>query len=294
MEESKLMQEADKYMEMAKAELSKSNWWFNRIDEIKAIDLMEKASVSYSLAQNNIKSIDALIQVLEVISKSQNPKLKYKMLNIPLLYLYACNKNKVMIQHFVIDLVNDKIIPYLQEDRMFHKIVDLFSEIAMNNEIFNNNHDAMKYYQYALTYSKMSIKKTSNIKILQKIAELNIRVNNDFNSASENYLECAKFALENSLLKFGVKYYLLYSLILMLDTKTEQQIKEKINEYITIYPIFANSPEYNLINELIESYKVKNIKFIKQVIISNSQSFDTPIIKFLEQIKNKLDNYSFL
>lgn len=73
-ENIKNIEEGDKFMQEAKVELSKSNWWFNRIDENNAIDLMNQAKNSYYLALEDIKGIDALLQTLNIISKSKDIK----------------------------------------------------------------------------------------------------------------------------------------------------------------------------------------------------------------------------
>jgi hypothetical protein len=86
--ETKYMTEADKYMELALTELSKSNWWFNRIDTNKAINLLKSAGVSYALIPDFTKSAFAYLMALQLIMTSDYEN-KH---DIALSYLGACNE----------------------------------------------------------------------------------------------------------------------------------------------------------------------------------------------------------
>ena len=57
---------AVKCQEEVKKELSKADWWFNRIDKNKAIKLLTDASTYFYLAKNYTDSLDTNLQALEL------------------------------------------------------------------------------------------------------------------------------------------------------------------------------------------------------------------------------------
>lgn len=90
---------------------------------------------------------------------------------------------------------------------------DLIEKISINYELFNNITESIKYCKNVMNYNITSNFVSISVKMSKRIAELNIAINQKI-IASDNYLECAKFAHSNSLLKYSVKNYLLYSLIM--------------------------------------------------------------------------------
>lgn len=111
MEHTKHMTEADKYMEDAKNELSKADWWFNRIDKYKAIKLMKSAALFYSIIKEYTKTANAYLQALQLITKS--PELmNLEILLIITPYFDICNTEKMQIDDNVIEFINNKFMAY--------------------------------------------------------------------------------------------------------------------------------------------------------------------------------------
>jgi hypothetical protein len=170
----------------------------------------------------------------------------------------------------------------------YRLICNLFENLIINYELFNNFGESINYCRQIISYDNLNNCPSNTIKTLKKMAELNIIIGQK-TQASENFLECAKKAITSDLLRFRVKNYLLYSLILILDEKTEVEINNKITEYTNIFPVFSNSPEQNMFLELQQAYNNHNKEFINQVIVNNKNSFDNCMIKVLEQIKNNIN-----
>lgn len=63
-------------------------------------------------------------------------------------------------------------------------------------------------------------------------------------------------------------------------------MNSKVLEYTNAIPLFSNSPEYNLINELIKAYKDKNTNLFNKAIKLNRDNFDKIIFEILENVKN--------
>jgi len=273
-----------KCQEEVKKELSKADWWFNRINKQKAIKLLTDASTYYYFAKNYIDSLDTNLQALE-LSISLN-LLDANSYNLIQTYLELSNKILKPINNRILEFVNNKLIPYLEELKAHKLIINILNEIAVNYELFGNKELALNYYNRSLENSKLyDCSPIEKVKLLKKIAEINLSLKKN-EISSEKYRECAEISINNYLLKFGVKSYLLYSLILLLDILSEEQINSKVSEYTNKIPLFSNSPEYNLINELIKAYKDKNINFFNQVIKLNRDNFDKAIFEILENIKN--------
>lgn len=282
--------DANKYMEEAKAELSKANWFFNRINKSKAIELMVKSGDSYALGKDYESSINSYFECLTLINNSPELLLDYTTCRIVLLYIERCNTNKNPINNIAHILLRDKgIINYLQQTKSYNVIIAIYAGIAINYELFNNIDDALYNYQIAIDYADLSKMTALTIKFLKKIAELNVKNNKNI-VASKNYRDCGELCLTSDLLRFNARTYLLYSLILKVEECSEEQMKEKIIECTNIDPKFANSPEYNLIYGLVLAYKVKNDDYFNKVITNNVQIFDTHIIQLLEKIKNNIVN----
>ena len=275
---------AIKCKEEVKKELSKADWWFNRIDKYKAIKLLTETSTYFYLAQNYTDSLDTNLQALE-LSISLN-LLDTNTYNLIQTYLELSNKISKPINNTILEFVNNKLMPYLEELKAHKLIINILNEIAINYELFGNKEFALNYYNSSLANSKLyDCSPIEKVKILRKIAEINVLLKKN-EISSQKYRECAEISRNNYLLKFGVKSYLLYSLILLLDILSEEQMNLKVSEYTNEIPLFSNSPEYNLINELYKAYKEKNINFFNQVIKSNRDNFDKFILEILENIKN--------
>lgn len=267
-----------------KKELSKTDWWFNRIDKNKVIKLLTEASTYFYLAKNYIDSFDTNLQALELsISLNLLDANTYKLTEY---YLELLNKISKPVDNTILEFVNNKLIPYLDELKSHKLIINILNEIAINYELFGNRELALNYYNSSLENSKhYDCSPIEKVKLLRKIAEINLLLKKN-ELSSEKYRECAEISRNNYILKFGVKSYLLYSLILLLNILSEEQMKSKVSEYTNTIPLFSNSPEYNLINELIKAYKHKNINFFNQVIKLNRDNFDKIIFEILENIKN--------
>lgn len=290
METSKHMINGDKYMEEANIELSKANWWFNRINYNKVIELMKKAGVSFALIPDYIKSTTIYLKSLQLIINTPKLDINYGiMYELTISYLKICNEGKIQIDNSIIDFINNKIINFLQETETFPLINDLFHELIINYETFNNITESLKYCQESIRYEKLNYNITGVCIIFKKMAELNIKIN-QYTIASNNYKDCITIMVKNPLLIYSVRYYMLYSLILLLDEIAEQQMSEQINDYIKVYPMFSNSYEYSLLKRLIHSYKIKNVDSFQDAINNYPGTLDTHIIKVLEQFKNNMSN----
>jgi len=281
--------DGDKYMSLAEAELAKADWFFNRIDKYKAIQMIIQSGDSYALGKDYAKSIKSYLAGITLISNSPKLLLDYNMCNLMLSYMEMCNKNKTTINNIVLKCLDKKMIIYLQEMKNYNIIIKIYEAIAFNYEIQNNTETALKYYEEASNYAEMTKMKSTTIKLINKIAELNIVVNNKI-AAFEKYKECAELCLASDLLKIKSKVYLLYSLMVVIELLNEEQFEEKMIEYKNLCPVFSNSPEYNLIRGLFLANKTKDVEYINNVIANNYLFFDKCIISILENVKNSFIN----
>lgn len=284
--------DGDNYISLSERELKKSHWGINRIDRNKAIIIIIKAGDSYLLGENYIKSTDSYYKAICLILKFSKIKLNNEMCESVLSYIKICNKNKTIIDNNCFECVKKKIIIYLEKEKKYKIIIQIYEEIAYNYEIHENTEKAIKYYEVLLNYVK--IEKINNniiyiniIYIAQKLAGLYIIINNKM-AAFEKYKECAQICLTN-MFSNNCRIYLLYSLIVILELLTEEQFRDKLIEYKKLDPTFMNCPEYNLIRGLFIAKKIKNTQFINNVIINNKLVFDIYIIEILTNLKNNLD-----
>ena len=276
--------EGDKCVTKAREELSKANWFFNRIDKYKAINLLCKAGNSYSLVKEYNKSTSAYLEGLTVVFNSPEISLDYGVCNMAHCYVEDCNKGNVLIDETVNYSLEKKIIPYLQTTQQFNLIIKIYEQIAVNYERFDNLEKSLRHYQLAKLNAEFKNMKCLTINLLKKMAELNIKSDKNV-IASANYRECAELSLTVDLLKSQSKLWLLYSLILEIKNLSEEQMKEKIIKYTDLDPTFSNSPEYHLIIALVKAYKINDIEHINKVIANNSLHFNTTILQVLEQLK---------
>jgi hypothetical protein len=281
--------DGDKYVSTARSELSKRDWFYNRIDKNKAIELMNKAGHSYALGKNYIKSSDSYFSGLNVFFNSSKilSDLDHKICEIVVSYIEMCNKSKKNIDSIIFEYLDKKIINFLQGNKKYSMIIQIYELIACNYEISSDIESTLKYYTNCLNYATMGKMTTCMIKKLKKIAELNIDVG-DLTIASKKYRECSELCLTSILLKTECKLFLAYSLILEIELFNEEQFEEKLTECKNLVPVFSNSPEYNLIKGLFLATKTKNGSFINSLIRNNNLLFDASIIQILEKLKNNL------
>lgn len=87
------------------------------------------------------------------------------------------------------------------------------------------------------------------------------------------------------LFKYTKRCHLMYSLILLLDSLSNDDLLATIDEYITMLPMFANSIEHNLVIKLNDAYRKKDTHAIQQIIDSNKLNFSESIIKVIRDLK---------
>jgi tetratricopeptide (TPR) repeat protein len=277
MEETKIQVNVSIMMDYVEKELSKYDWFFNRIDYYKVYRTLYEAGRLYYIIHKYKESASAFLQALTL------KKMDYLPLDNTMIkeYITSCMDGNIDISNDLLQKINNKITYNIDMAEIYEKLGDYYN----NNKNFG---DAMKYYNKSLEIRK-NIKHNGNstVNLLKKIAKLNIDINYK-REASKYYEECAMMLSTNNLLKFGLNRCLLYSLITLLDISTIENLNEKIKEYENKYSIFSNSPEYILFQQLMKAYIDKNSKHIKQVITSNTGDFEQCILQILETICNRM------
>lgn len=278
--------QAEKHLEDAKKELSKANWFFNRIDKYKAVSLINNSADKYLLGKDHILSKNTYLYGLRIIISSADYMLNYDNCKMCLSYLELCNKYDYQIDDDIIELIIKKIMIYTVNKKIYNMSINFMENIAKNYELFNNLDLALQYYTNAYNYGTTYNLPFTEIRFLKKIAEINIK-NNKYMVASGNYKELAIISNKSSTMSIMTSIYLCSSLILKIEFYNEGYMKELITEYSHLYPSFYNSPKYLLITGLIEAYKNKNVDYFDKV-ITNNLDFDIAIKDVLTYLKNKM------
>lgn len=153
---NKHITDAGIYLNEAVAELSKANWFFNKINKSKAINSYISAGESYALGGDYIQSAESYLSGLKVIFSSPELLLDYTMCMLMLQYVELCNRSQIPFDNTALIGLETKIIPYLQETKSYNLIINIYEVIALNYEIFGNREQTLKYYQQAMNYADAS------------------------------------------------------------------------------------------------------------------------------------------
>lgn len=285
MNNTKHIQEGDKYMKLSKDEQNKFNFIFNRTDNQKVIEYLNKSAESYLLGKDDLKGIESYLLIVKYILNKPSMINRYTS-NLFLSYIELCNKCKINVDVDAFNLLK-KIINELNDNNMISKIL---KNLAFNYEITGNIDKAIEYYEESVNYAELC--KIKCFSVVKKIAELGI-LSNNYLLASNKYKECANFTLIS---KFQVADCLLYYLILKMESLNEEQFNNELNYCVDLCPLFSyKNDSYNYSHSdfacgLFTSIKTQNKQYIETIISNKYRLFDIHITKVLKNILNKFTN----
>ena len=180
--------DGDNYISLSERELKKSHWGINKINRNKAIMMIIKAGDSYLLGENYIKSTDSYYKAMHLILKFSKIKLNNEMCKAVLSYIKICNRNKTNIDNICVECVEKKILIYLEKEKEYTLIIEIYEEIAYNYEIQEDIEKTIKYCEIILNYVRIEKMMRKIIYITRKIAGLYTIINNK-TAAFEKYKE---------------------------------------------------------------------------------------------------------
>lgn len=125
-------------------------------------------------------------------------------------------------------------------------------EIGETNEKSGQKPEAMKFYTQAADLFETEGSNSDATKCKLKIAEISAELGK-YHKAAELFEEAAKRAVENNLLKFSARGYLLQAGICLLCVMSPDDLEIKLDKYRDIDLQFAGSREATLLEQLLEA-----------------------------------------
>mmetsp|Transcript_4081 Transcript_4081/g.7156 ORF Transcript_4081/g.7156 Transcript_4081/m.7156 type:complete len:289 (+) Transcript_4081:79-945(+) len=126
-------------------------------------------------------------------------------------------------------------------------------EIAQLYEEENNVEDAIGAYQQAADYYQGEDSTSAANQCLLQVAQLSAQVNK-FKEAIKIFEQCAETALNNNLLKWSAKEYLLKAGLCVLALNDMDAAKRAVQRYKTMDMSFDGSRECKLLEDIIGSF----------------------------------------
>lgn len=300
--------EAKTLINNAKKELSRYSWF---IDYEKAFNLYTEGLENYNkyLCKLNTNAIYRLsdykecqkemlnnyIDVINMYMKYNHKIINYHKIMIILTnYLQLCNNMCINCNDNIEKFLNKE--KFLPESISTHEFTLLDKEkiyglLAENYVIRKNYYKAIEYYEKILMYLTLAGDYyMKNAEILKKIIEVNI-ITGDYNKASKHYKEIARLSSLKRLTNFNTSLYLIQSIIIIMDIKTDDEIKEIIDEYNNLYSQFTNTGDYILLNDILQAYKNKDISQLQTINKQCCFKFDPVVINKIDNIIKYINNY---
>lgn len=158
--------------------------------------------------------------------------------------------------------------------------------------------NALKSYETAYGLHGL-YSSTTSYRVMEDIARLNV-VTGSYQKALENYEILSQDAIDHPALKYMCKEYLMRAMLCHICIHSEDsdvsEIKTIHNEYKSKYPIFCDTMENSLVENVLDSIEHSDSdKFHESIIeFDKIRKFDTVQEKLLLTIKNKYFNNSLL
>ncbi len=284
-------EQGDLFVAEAKKSLQKNSWFFGPSKEEKisdAIDFYVKAACQYKIVKLWENAGKSYIEAAKLGLELPNNK-----------YYTATNFGKAGDV-----LIKNDMVTYMQlAIYAFENAVKLFVEnghllqAASNNlriaEIKEENGvlvEAITSYEKTYDYYEAEHHENHSIKILLKIANLLVEVN-DYHKAIINFEKIANYYIKSqtSCLALTYKTYLCKSCICKLQLDDIVDMKKTLIKYCSMKSDFANTEEYMLIDNLITAYEQSDPDGFVKVLSNSNYKFQKWELKILDSIKYKLD-----
>lgn len=277
------MSKGDECCVKARNILNRYNFWFfgpsvdDNINE--AINMYKKAITFYILDTLFEKAAEIHIEIAK-------------------LYLRLSRKNTYMSADNYLQAAKlykstniDLMVEYIKKSNELVLESGKFDFIARNEELLgetlesNNNIDAaIVAYNNAHKYYELTNLKISGMKCLQKVAFLNIKINN-VEYAIELFEKIANHYENTDLSKYKYPQFVMYSLICRLYVEDNFGIKTKMD---TFNNMFSKSNEYKFVNSILIAYENNDKdKFIKH--LYEFGPFESWCEELLFKIRDKID-----
>ncbi|CAK9207096.1 unnamed protein product [Sphagnum troendelagicum] len=237
-----------------KADKKLSGWLVFGTNYDDAAELLEKAANSYKLAKSWDKAASAYIKLANCQLKLDS---KHEAASA---YVDAANCYKKSQPQEAVQMLNLAIAMFEDIGR-FSIAAKHYKGIADIYEKEEDIEKAMDYYDRAAQlYSGEGIDSTANqckIKVAQFAAELE-----QYDTAIEIYEDVARQSMNNSLLKYGVKGYLLNAGLCQICGKDVVGMNNALEKYQELDPTFSSTRECKLLMDLVGAIdEVDVVKF---------------------------------
>eukprot|EP00798_Chlamydomonas_sp_ICE-L_P023303 gene23303-30540_t len=250
---------ADEYKKQAEKKMKGFGFFGNKYEE--AAELYEKAGNNYKLA----KCWNDAVEVYEALAECQ---------------LKCDSKHEAATAYVEASRAASKVQP-AKSTELLHKAVGLYTdmgrlnmaarqlkEIAETNEKQGLKEEAIRFYDQASELFECEGSTSEATKCRLKIAEFSAELAK-YPRAVDIFEEAARKAVDNNLLKFSARGYLLNAGICYLCYGSVDDIETKIEQYRDIDLQFGGSREDTLLTSLHEAFSD-----------SNDQAFSTALAEF--------------
>lgn len=250
---------ADEYMKQAEKKLKGWGMFSNKYEE--AAELYEKAGNNYKLAKCWGDAADAYEKLAEVQLKAES---KHEAATA---YVEASRAASKVTPAKSTELLQQAVALYTDMGRL-NMAARQLKEIAEQNEKQKNMPEAITFYEQAAELFECEGSSSEATKCKLKIAEFAAEMGN-YTRAVEIFEDAARRAVDNNLLKFSARGYLLNAGICYLCYGSVDDIETKIEQYRDIDLQFGGSREDSLLTSLHEAFAD-----------ANDQAFSTALAEF--------------
>jgi alpha-soluble NSF attachment protein len=228
-----------------KAEKKLKGWGLfgNKYDE--AAELLEKAANYYKLGKSWDKATETYKKLADIHLKSDSKH------DAATCYVEASKASMKVDPKAAVILLQQAVDLYTDMGRLSMAARQL-REIAEAQEKQGLKEECLTFYSQAADLFSTENATSDSNKCRLKIAEFSAELER-YQKAMEIYEDIAKTAMENNLLKFSAKGYLLNAGICLLCYAGISEAKDKLEAFKEIDFNFAGSRECNLLEQLVDA-----------------------------------------
>ncbi len=283
-------EQGDLFVAEAKKSLQKNSWFFGPSKEDKiaeAIDYYVKAASQYKIVKLWENAGSSYIEAGKLGLGLPNNS-----------YYTATNFSKageVLIKNDMKTNIALAIYAFENAVKLFVDNGHLIQAAANNLKIAEIKEEngmlveAISSYEKTYDYYEAEHQQSHSIKILLKIANLLIEIN-DYHKAIIIFEKIANYYIKSqtSCLVSTYKTYLCKACICKLYLDDIVDMKKTLNKYCCMKDGFVNTEEYILIDNLINAYEQSDPEYFVKILNNSNYKFQKWELKIVDSIKDKL------
>lgn len=266
----------------------KTNWLLELLgiklsDELAAADLYIKAANQYKIIGLYEKAAETFLLATKIYKK----KSKYNIANN---IVSAADCYYKMGNHELSKKYYHKAINIFEYNSNFTDAAKYLKTLASIYEEDDDMDTSIKLYKLASKYFKSNSMSYERINCLSNIARINIREKN-YSLAYQCFEKIANYYNKETIVNFKYAEYCFSAMMCLLHEEDWVACKKTLEKYSASNSSFKTTPEYSIINSIIQNFERGDVESFSKTIKSNTinRKFKDWHHLILDKLESKLE-----